>query len=132
MINEECADEFFRFLNSYHHDHSVENVWIENKGQAFLGGADFDQLKANDLYLDKLHRLSIMLARFNKPIFAKVNGSVRGIAAYVLTMFSTPIATEKSTLRLDETSRGFIPICGGTHRLNRLPCNLGLYLALTG
>ena len=73
-----------------------------------------------------------MIARLNKPVFAKVNGSVRGIAAYVLTMLSTPIGTENSSLRLDETSRGFVPIFGGSHRLNRLPCNIGLYLALTG
>ena len=131
-MNEECSDELFRFLNSYHHDHTVENVWVENKGKTFLGGADFDQLKDNEMYLDKLHHLSIMIARLNKPVFAKVNGSVRGIAAYVLTMLSTPIGTENSSLRLDETSRGFIPIFGGSHRLNRLPCNIGLYLALTG
>lgn len=107
-------------------------MWIENRGKTFSGGADLEELKNNELYLDKLHRLSIMLARFNKPIFAKVNGSVRGIAAYVLTMFSTPIGTENSDLRIDETARGFIPIFGGTHRLSRLPCNVGLYLALTG
>lgn len=46
-------------------------------------------------------RLSIMIGQFNKPIFAKVHGSVRGIAAYILTMFSTPIGTDKSSLRLD-------------------------------
>ena len=46
-MNEECSDELFRFLNSYHHDHSVENIWVEGKGKTFLGGADFDQLKQN-------------------------------------------------------------------------------------
>jgi enoyl-CoA hydratase len=73
-----------------------------------------------------------MIAQFNKPIFAKVHGSVRGIGAYLLTMFSTAIGTEKSSLRLDETSKGFIPIFGGSHKLSRLPCHLGIYLALTG
>lgn len=77
-------------------------------------------------------RLSVMIGQFNKPIFAKVHGSVRGISAYLLTMFSTPLGTEKSSLRLDETSRGFIPIFGGSYRLSRLPCNIGIYLALTG
>lgn len=77
-------------------------------------------------------RLSIMIGEFNKPIFAKVFGSVRGIGAYLLPMFSTPLGTDKSTLKLDETSKGFIPIFGGSHRLSRLPCNIGIYLALTG
>lgn len=33
--------EIFRFLNSYQHDHSVENVWIQNKGSMFLGGLSY-------------------------------------------------------------------------------------------
>lgn len=77
-------------------------------------------------------RLSIMIGQFNKPIFAKVHGSVKGISAYILTMFSTPLGTEKSSLRLDETSKGFVPIFGGSHKLSRLPCNIGIYLALSG
>jgi enoyl-CoA hydratase/carnithine racemase len=77
-------------------------------------------------------KLSIKLGEFNKPIFAKVHGSARGIAAYILTMFSTPLGTDRSSLRLDETAKGFIPIFGGSHKLSRLPCNIGIYLALTG
>lgn len=77
-------------------------------------------------------RLAIRVGEFNKPIFAKVFGSVRGIGAYLLPMFSTPMGTDKSSLRLDETAKGFIPIFGGSHRLSKLPCNTGLYLALTG
>lgn len=76
--------------------------------------------------------MAIMLATFNKPIFAKVNGPVRGIAAYLVNMMSTPMGTEISSMRLDETARGFIPIIGGSHQLANLPCNLGLFLALTG
>jgi enoyl-CoA hydratase len=47
-------------------------------------------------------------------------------------MFSTPLGTDRSSLRLDETAKGFIPIFGGSHKLSRLPCNIGIYLALTG
>lgn len=119
-------------MSSYHHDHSIENVWIENRGQAFSGGADYEELLTSQVYLDKLFRLAIMLGEFNKPVFAKVNGSVRGIAAYVINMFSTPMGTDRSSLRLDETSRGFIPIFGGSHQLSRMVGNLGLYLSITG
>ena len=76
--------------------------------------------------------MAIMLANFNKPIFAKVNGSVRGIAAYLINMMSTPLGTQLSSFRLDETARGFVPIIGGSNQLANLPCNLGVYLALTG
>ncbi len=38
-------------------------------------------------------RLSIKIGQFNKPVFAKVFGSVRGIGAYLLTLLSTPMGT---------------------------------------
>lgn len=126
------ADELFRFLSSYHHDHTVENIWMENRGSSFSGGADLEALVNNPDYLDKLMRLSIKVGEFNKPIFAKVDGSVRGIGAYLVSMLSTPMATPNSSLRIDETAKGFVPIFGGSWRLSRLPCNIGIYLALTG
>lgn len=119
-------------MNTYHHDHTVESIWLENRGPSFSGGIDMNTLINDPTYLDKIFRLSIMMGEFNKPIFAKVNGGVRGLGAYMLTMVSTPLGTEKSSLRLDETSKGFIPIFGGSHRLSRLPANIGIYLALTG
>lgn len=47
-------------------------------------------------------------------------------------MFSSPIGTNLSNMRLDETERGFVPIFGGSHRLSRIPFQLGLYFAMTG
>ena len=47
-------------------------------------------------------------------------------------MFSTGFGTESSSFKLDEASRGFIPIGGGSHRIAQLPYGFGLYLALTG
>lgn len=41
FLTEEMMGEIFRFLNSYHHDHTVENVWIQNRGSMFLGGLSY-------------------------------------------------------------------------------------------
>lgn len=124
--------EIFRFLNTYHHDHSVENVWIQNKGSMFLGGLSYQELIGNPEYLDKLYKMTVMVAKLNKPIFALVKGGVRNVGAYVLSMASVALTDHSATLRIDEASKGFVPVAGGSHRLSRLPLNVGYYLALTG
>jgi hypothetical protein len=40
-------DELFRFFNTYQHDHTIENIWIENRGSTFSGGADYKQMINN-------------------------------------------------------------------------------------
>lgn len=124
--------ELFRFLNSYEHDHTVENVWIQNRGSMFLGGISYQELANNPDYLDKLYKMTVMFAKLNKPTFSLVTGGVRNVGAYVLSMATIALTDHTATLRIDEVSKGFIPVAGGAHRLSRLPVNLGYYLALTG
>jgi enoyl-CoA hydratase/carnithine racemase len=124
--------EIFRFLNSYHHDHTVENVWIQNRGSMFLGGISYQELAYNPEYLDKLYKMTVMIAKLNKPIFSFVKGGVRNVGAYVLSMASVALTDHSSTMRIDEVSKGFVPVAGGSHRLSRLPLNVGYFLALTG
>ncbi len=73
-----------------------------------------------------------MVAKLNKPIFSLTTGGVRNVGAYVLSMATVALTDHSSTLRIDEVSKGFIPVAGGSHRLSRLPANVGYYLALTG
>ena len=73
-----------------------------------------------------------MIAKLNKPIFSFAKGGVRNVGAYVLSMASVALTDYSSSLRIDEVSKGFIPVAGGSHRLSRLPLNVGFYLALTG
>lgn len=47
-------------------------------------------------------------------------------------MAAVALTDHTSTLRFDEVSKGFIPVAGGSHRLSRLPVNVGYFLALTG
>lgn len=73
-----------------------------------------------------------MVAKLNKPVFSLVSGGVRNVGAYVLSMATVALTDHTSTLRVDEVSKGFIPVAGGSHRLSRLPVNVGYFLALTG
>jgi enoyl-CoA hydratase/carnithine racemase len=93
--------EIFRFLNSYHHDHSVENVWIQNRGSMFLGGISYQELMSNPEYLDKLYKMTVMVAKLNKPIFSFVQGGVRNVGAYVLSMASVALTDHSASLRID-------------------------------
>lgn len=51
------------------------------------------------------------------------------MSAFVL---NDSMNSTKTTMRIDEVSKGFIPVAGGSHRLSRLPAHIGLYLAMTG
>jgi hypothetical protein len=93
--------EIFRFLNSYHHDHTVENVWMQNRGSMFLGGLSFQELANHPEYLDKLYKMTVMVAKLNKPIFAFAKGGVRNVGAYVLNMAAVSMSDNSSTLRID-------------------------------
>lgn len=125
-------DELYRFMVSYQHDDSVENVWIESKDSVFTHGVDYKRLLEDKNYLDKLFKLAIYFANFNKPTFAQVAGGVKGAGAYLLSMINMPFGYRHAFMKLDEVSRGMIPLMGGSHRLARMPLHLGYYLALVG
>lgn len=133
LLTEEMIDQLYRFFLSYDFDHSVQNVWLESKQGVFSHGLDYKRLSEDPHYLDKLSRLAILLASTNKPVFAQVGGGAKGAGAHLLSMLTMPLAYRDSCfLKLDDVSRGLTPLLGGSHRLSRLPMNLGLYLALTG
>lgn len=107
-------------------------MWIQSKDAVFSHGLDYKRLSEDKNYLDKLAKLAILVAKFNKPTFAQVAGGVKGAGAYLLSMLTMPFTYPSSFLKLDETSRGLVPVMGGSHRLARMPLRLGYYLALTG
>lgn len=76
--------------------------------------------------------MAIIIAKFNKPIFAQVAGGTKGIGAYILSMIHMPLGYRSSFLKLDDASRGMVPLIGGSHRLTRLPLHIGYYMALVG
>ena len=74
----------------------------------------------------------MLFANFNKPTFAQVAGGVKGAGAYLLSMINMPLGYSNTYLKLDEVSRGLVPLLGGSHRLANMPLNLGFFLALVG
>jgi enoyl-CoA hydratase/carnithine racemase len=122
----------YRFLLSYQYDNAVENVWLQSKENVFSHGVDYKRLAEDKHYLDKVSKLAILLARFNKPTFGQIAGGSKGVGAYLLSMLNMPLGYDNAFLKLDECLRGMVPLMGGSHRLARLPLHLGYYLALVG
>lgn len=76
--------------------------------------------------------MAALFAKFNKPTFSCVTGGVRNVGAYILSMTTVALTDYSASLRIDQVSKGFVPVAGGSHRLSRLPTKVGHYLALTG
>lgn len=126
-------EELYRFFRSFEIDGSVVHIWVENLGvNAFSHGIEYDEMLREPDYLRKLFQLAIMISKINKPIFGHAKGETRGAAAYILRTLSNVCANTKSTLRIDDIEKGWIPTCGGSYHLSRLTGDVGVYLALTG
>jgi enoyl-CoA hydratase/carnithine racemase len=123
----------YRFFRSFEVDESVNHIWVENRGvNCFSGGVEFDDLIKEPEYLRKLFQLAVMIGKINKPVLGHVKGSVKGAAAYLLKMLSSPFGGKNANLSLDDINRGWIPTCGGSYQLSRMSGDIGTYLALTG
>jgi hypothetical protein len=55
----------------------------------------------NPDYLDKLYKMTAMIAKLNKPIFSYITGGVRNVGAYVLSMSSVALTDNLTSLRID-------------------------------
>lgn len=123
----------YRFFRSFEVDGSVNHIWVENRGvNCFSDGIEMQDLVNNPDYLRKLFQTAAMISRINKPILGRVKGFVGGAAAYILRSMSSPFAHRNATLALDDIDKGWVPTCGGSYHITRMPGDLGTYLALTG
>jgi hypothetical protein len=55
----------------------------------------------NPDYIDKLYKMIAMVAQTNKPIFSYINGGVRNVGAYVLSMSAVALTNNNASLRID-------------------------------
>jgi enoyl-CoA hydratase/carnithine racemase len=62
---------------------------------------DYKRLSEDKAYLDKLSKLAILVARFNKPIFGQIAGGAKGAGAYLLSMMNMPLGYRNTFLKLD-------------------------------
>ena len=83
-------------------------------------------------YLRDLYALVWDMGKMETPIVPLLTGRVHGSGAVIAGLSHFGISSQFATTCFPETKFGFIPNGGASFILSRLPCELGLYLALTG
>lgn len=110
--------------------------------KAFCAGGDVAQLatwnkegpegQAKSVeYFAQEYQLDHMIATFQKPYVAFMDGITMGGGVGLSIHAPIRIATERTLFAMPETTIGFFPDVGGSFFLPRLPGAIGTYLALT-
>ena len=136
-----------KHLEKWNNQKDVALVYIHSAGEkAFCAGGDVKSLYYEILKCKKEktdpgveaqkffgteYQMNFLMHTYKKPIVLWGNGFVMGGGLGLFAGSSHPIVTESTTLSMPEIAIGLFPDVGGTYFLNKLPKNIGLYLALT-
>ena len=127
-------------LSEWRNDESVKHVIIEGAGgRAFCAGGDiralYDIIPTDPDYPRAFwraeYRLNALIARFEKPYVALMDGFCLGGGVGLSAHGSHRIVTERSMVGMPETAIGFTPDVGGSWLLARAPGHAGEYMAAT-
>ena len=117
-------------------------VVIKGSGRAFCAGGDVAALakwnqegpkgqKRSSDYFALEYKLDHMIATYNKPYVAFMDGITMGGGVGLSIHAPFRIATENTLFAMPETTIGFFPDVGASFFLPRMEGGLGTYLALT-
>lgn len=128
-------------LSLWQEDKTIHAVILKAAGEkAFCAGGDVRFLyeakehKENaqlDFFWQE-YRLNYFIHQFKKPYIALMDGITMGGGVGISLHGSHPIATEKFSFAMPETSIGLFPDIGASYLLAKCPDKVGLYLGLTG
>ena len=110
--------------------------------KAFCAGGDVAQLAKwnkegpsgqgqSRNYFAQEYKLDHLIATFNKPYIAFMDGITMGGGVGLSVHAPFRIATERTVFAMPETTIGFFPDVGASFFLPRMPGFIGTYLALT-
>ena len=128
-------------LQLWGNDASVRVVVIDAvPGKAFCAGGDvraiYDAGRRGDgsvmSFFRTEYRMNATIHRFPQPYIALIDGFAFGGGCGVSMHGSYRVASENAVFAMPETLIGLFPDIGATYFLNRLPGQIGMYLALTG
>lgn len=129
-------------LSSWKEDDAIKAVVIRAvAGVAFCAGGDVRRLY--DLGREGRHqeqmqffmheyRLNHFIHHLGKPYIALMDGITMGGGVGISLHGSHPVASERFSFAMPETSIGFFPDIGSSHFLTQCKGALGIYLGLTG
>lgn len=139
-LNESMARKLVLRLKELSKSDMTQIVVIQGAGRAFCAGGDVvaladwnsnGQSVKSDDYFALEYKLDHLIATFNKPLVAYIDGITMGGGVGLSMHAPFRIATENTVFAMPETTIGFFPEVGATFFLPRMDGYLGTYLALT-
>lgn len=140
-LNKDMAQALYDQLQSWQHDEEVVCILLRGTGdKGFCAGGDVVQLRESSINKDTRgqdffsleYRLDYLIHVYPKPIVCWGHGIVMGGGLGMLAGASHRVVTEKTRLAMPEVTIGLYPDVGGSWFLNKMPGDIGLFLALTG
>jgi enoyl-CoA hydratase len=138
-VSDNMLNEIRAVLRELVDDRDVRVVIVTGAGEkAFASGADIEGFSGASVEQGRAHIVLFQettddISRFNKPIFAAVNGYALGGGCEIVAACDFAYASENAKFGLPEINLGIIPGGGGTQRLPRLVGKgMGMEMILTG
>lgn len=140
-LNSDMCVRMDEQLRQWADDDRVKAILIEGAGEkAFCAGGDIrwlvDTAKEDHVeaatFFRKEYRLNNLIAHYDKPYIALIDGICMGGGVGVSCMADRRIMSTRSMWAMPECGIGLIPDVGASYALNQLKGGIGLYLALTG
>jgi enoyl-CoA hydratase/carnithine racemase len=139
--------EMFRAMNeqllAWRSQKDIACVVIHsNSDRAFCAGGDVKAL-VSDLagnsglraaleFFTVEYTLDYLIHVYPKPVLCWADGITMGGGVGVMNGASFRVVTERTVMAMPEITIGLYPDVGGTYFLNRMPEDIGLFVALTG
>lgn len=118
-------------------EHQKDLIILKGSGKIFCAGGDVKGLITSTT--DQTHRIysmgsrsSDLIANYNKPFVALIDGLTMGGAAFYAMPAKYRIVTERTAFSMPETKIGYFNDAGSSYFLSRLDNNFGIYMGLTG
>lgn len=122
-ISLETAEELREIRTEVGYGSEITVLIITGKGgQAFCSGTDAGErpaLAEREAFIVR-HQAASIVASFDRPVIAAVNGDALGQGLELILACDIRIAAESARFAMDQVNGGEIPWDGGTQRLSRL------------
>ncbi len=131
-------------LTAWRDDNAIAAVVIDGAGEkAFCAGGDVQALRDSSVgtpggpcdyaenFFAREYRMNYILHTYPKPVICWGHGVVMGGGLGILAGCSHRIVSERTRIGMPEVTIALFPDVGGSWFLNRMPGQLGRFLALT-
>lgn len=131
-------------LETWAQDDAIAAVWIDGQGdRAFCAGGDVQALRQSCLespggpceyaenFFAREYRMNYLMHTYSKPLLCWGHGVVMGGGLGILAACRYRIVSERTRIGMPEITIALFPDVGGSWFLNRMPGQVGRFLALT-